>query len=105
MLRNTVRLSRRSYSKIHFSENFDGAELQKPRLRDFRYAIGNFFLLSSSVFMAYNAMWYKLEYEHVQKEVEAKSLRLEAEMQLALELAKQELPLNRSWLSKLAFWK
>lgn len=101
---NLIRLSHRRYSQIHFSENFDGSGLQKPRLRDFRNAMVNFFLLSSAVFMGYNALWYKLEYEHVQKQVEAESVRLETEMQEAIEAAKKELP-QTSWLSSLAFWR
>lgn len=92
----------RHYSMIHFAENLEGT--QKPRLRDFCNAMGNFFLLSSAVFMTYNAIWYRLEYKHVQQEVEADSLRLEAELQRALEAAKKEMP-EKGWLSKFAFWK
>lgn len=95
----------RRYSQIHFSENYDGSVLLKPRLRDFRNATVNFFLLSSAVFMGYNALWYKLEYEQVQKQVEAESVRLEVEMQRALEAAKKELPAQKGWLSSLAFWR
>lgn len=91
-------------SNVHFSENFDGSIPQKPQLRNFRTAFINFFLLSSSVFMIFNTVWYRLEYEHVKKDLEAESLRLEAQLEQAMATARDEKE-KKSFLSKLMFWK
>lgn len=100
------RIWKKQYSNVHFSENFDHSIAQKPQLKNFKTAFINFFLLSSTVFMVYNTVWHRLEYEHVKRDLEAKSLLLEAEMELVMDAAKEELNASkRGFLSRLVFWK
>lgn len=94
----------RRLSNVHFSENFDGSVPQKPLLKNFRTAFINFFLLLSAVFMVCNTVWYRLEYDHVKKDLEAESSRLEAQLESAMANAKDDLE-KKSFLSKLMFWK
>ena len=96
----------RCYS-VKFSENFDGQHPAptKPNLSEFKNPLLHTFLLASATYMALQALWSSLEYEHVEAELLEKSRALEAEMYQALEEARQDMVLAKSgWLSKLKFW-
>lgn len=101
-------LPRRHYS-VKFSENFDGQNPAptKPTLGEFKNPLLHTFLLASATYMALQALWLALEYEHVEAELVAKSKVLETEMQKALDDARHEMAASiasKSWFSKLAFW-
>lgn len=99
----------RHYS-VKFSPNFDGQspEPKRPQLRDFRYPLFHTFLLASTTFMALNTLWYSLEYEQVEQQLIEQSKVLEAEMQQALDEAREDLQKSSpksSWTSWIKFWK
>lgn len=106
--RKIVKVPSRCYS-VKFSENFDGQNPAptKPKLSEFKNPLLHTFLLASATYMALQALWSGLEYEHVEAELLEKSKVLEAEMQSALETARQDMEAtNRHvWFPRLQFWK
>lgn len=92
---------------MRFSENFDGRTepLTKPRIRDFKNPIIHTLLIASTAYMALNAVWYSLEYEHVEEDLRKESLALEQELQSALDDAQRDLLTQRSWGSIFSFWR
>ncbi|OBA23373.1 hypothetical protein METBIDRAFT_35330 [Metschnikowia bicuspidata var. bicuspidata NRRL YB-4993] len=102
-----VKAPYRFYS-VKFSENFDGNHPAptKPKLSEFKNPLLHTFLLASATYMALQALWSALEYEHVEAELLKKSQILETEMQEAIEDARKDMvPMKRGWLSSLKFWK
>lgn len=90
---------------MKFSQNFDGSspEPKKPSLKDFRYPLFHTFLLASTTFMGLNTLWYSLEYEQMEAQLQEKSKVLEAEMQTALDSVRDEIK-KPSW-SWFSFWR
>lgn len=56
--------------------------------------------------MAFNTLWYSLEYEQVEQQLMEKSKQLEADLQLALDEVREDIQKSStSWSSKLMFWR
>lgn len=101
MIHNRVFVTIRRYSRTKFPE--DGLVHDKVKLSQFKFPLYNTFLVASSVYIFLNTIWFKLEHDEREKQLEIKSKQIEDEIQQLVN--KKLVELKEIVLENKSWWK